>query len=1057
MPGFFKGQLDYVYFCYGLAFLVLAAICFTLQREREHRLAWFWLGLFAVTFGASEWLELFTVNIGESGLFSAVRLGGRILAYVFLFEFARIDIFRLRPKLAKAWIYLPFLLLSVSGAFFGGKGLNFSSYYFLGLPAGLFSAWVLVRASKFETNRRHWLIISALALFIYAIFNAVFVPKISLLAEGGIFPVQIIRVALALFLVISLWFYSQVPRFPGHRLLSHPIYLQLSTWVALTLIAIITSGWFFTNYLGDFARAKLIKDSKNSANDLTHHLMDELTKSEQAVMTLSGSPWILPALITGKKEDLDNARSALDRYNRSLRMSGCFLLDSRGSVIVTSSRIKPEGLAGKSLEDMPYFKKSMVGWPAYYFAVESPSEERCYYASFPVRSEAGDITGAVVIKKNIDNIEGGFVQYPYSFLVDPSGVIFLSANRSFLFSCLWPVNDSVRRNLLSTGQYGKNRQFNSLLTKEVFDGQQIVFNNEGLYVVRQLIGREGWSIVLLSSEKPIFQYRLFGIMIILFLCILVLVFLMAVRQREKMLAIVATVNTQLKTVLDAATQVSIIATEMQGLVTVFNTGAEKMLGYSAEDMVEMHTPEIIHLEEEIEARSRELSEEFSRPVKGFDVLVEYARLGLYEQREWTYVCKDGKYITVSLSVTAQRDTHGMITGFLFVATDITARKRAEYELQEQKEFSENLVQNAAVAIFVIDANHNVIFWNKACEELTGFKARDMIGSPDHWRAFYKNKRPVMADIVVEGKSEKVLEFYGSEGKLALTPSGLRAEGWYPSLGGKDRYIIFEAAPIYNSKGKLVAAIETLNDITERKLAEEALARQTQELARSNTELERFAYIASHDLQEPLRMVSSYIQLLEKRYKGKLDSSADDFIGYIVEGVFWMQSLINALLTYSRVGTQAKEFEATNCNQVIARTLMNLQVAIEESGAVITCDNLPTIFADGSQLIQLFQNLIGNAIKFKGEESPRIHVSCERKGNEWVFSVKDNGIGIAPQYFTRIFEIFQRLHSRKEYPGTGIGLAVCKKIIERHGGRIWLESTPGSGSIFYFAIPIPEAE
>lgn len=240
-------------------------------------------------------------------------------------------------------------------------------------------------------------------------------------------------------------------------------------------------------------------------------------------------------------------------------------------------------------------------------------------------------------------------------------------------------------------------------------------------------------------------------------------------------------------------------------------------------------------------------------------------------------------------------------------------------------------------------------------------------------------------------------------------------------------------------------------LTQARLLEQE-TRQRQELARSNVELQQFAYVASHDLQEPLRMVTSYLQLLERRYKDRLDESANDFIGYAVEGAIRMKTLINDLLFYSRIETQGKSSETIDCNEVVKQAISNLQLAISENQAVITQDDLPELVADRTQLIHLFQNLVGNAIKFRGTASPTIHISVELQNEKWFFRVKDDGIGIDPQYAERIFIIFQRLHNRTEYLGTGIGLAICKKIIERHDGNIWVESEPGKGSTFCFTIP-----
>ena len=254
----------------------------------------------------------------------------------------------------------------------------------------------------------------------------------------------------------------------------------------------------------------------------------------------------------------------------------------------------------------------------------------------------------------------------------------------------------------------------------------------------------------------------------------------------------------------------------------------------------------------------------------------------------------------------------------------------------------------------------------------------------------------------------------------------------------------------------------------RKRAEEALRKardeletqvqlRTAELARSNAELVQFAYVASHDLQEPLRAVGGFVELLQRRYEGKLDDKADTYIGLAVDGVNRMHQLINDLLTYSRVGTHAKSLKLVDCNQVVDEALANLETAIAGSAAQVTRRQLPTVTADRTQLVQLLQNLIGNAIKFHGDRPPRASVSAKRSGDTWVFSVRDNGIGIDPKYAERVFVIFQRLHDGTEYPGTGIGLAVCKRIVERHGGRIWFESEPGKGATFFFTLPVKEVE
>ena len=267
------------------------------------------------------------------------------------------------------------------------------------------------------------------------------------------------------------------------------------------------------------------------------------------------------------------------------------------------------------------------------------------------------------------------------------------------------------------------------------------------------------------------------------------------------------------------------------------------------------------------------------------------------------------------------------------------------------------------------------------------------------------------------------------------------------------WININATPLFKpGDNKPFQVYITFEDITETMKAHKLLNDTLDELKRSNTELEQFAYVASHDLQEPLRMVSSFTQLLERKYKDSLDAEGLEYINFAVDGAQRMQLLINDLLAYSRVHTKGEKFEDVQLDKVFDDVLFNMEIPIEENNAIITTESLPVISADYSQMVQVFQNLISNAIKYRSQETPQIHVSSQKQDYHWQFSVKDNGIGINPDYYEQVFQIFRRLHTRDEYEGTGIGLAITKRIIERHDGNIWLESKPGEGSIFYFTIP-----
>jgi PAS domain S-box-containing protein len=368
--------------------------------------------------------------------------------------------------------------------------------------------------------------------------------------------------------------------------------------------------------------------------------------------------------------------------------------------------------------------------------------------------------------------------------------------------------------------------------------------------------------------------------------------------------------------------------------------------------------------------------------------------------------------------------------------DITERRRAEEALRLSESLYRRLFETAQDGILVLAADTGqVVDANPFMRVLLGYSLEEFLGKKLWEIAPFKGieaSKTVFSEL-------KVKDSVRYESLSLERKDGVKVEAEFVS----NAYFAEERRFIQCN----------IRDITERRRLERVAERRIEELARSNDELAQFGYVASHDLQEPLRAVASCVQLLQRRYGGQIDARADEFIAHAVAGTKRMETLIDDLLAYSRVGSHAQPLAPTDCEEVLADALANLALAISESGAVVTHDRLPVVEADPTQLAQVFQNLIGNAIKFRGARTPIIHIGAESRAGEWTLSVSDNGIGIEAQYFERIFQVFQRLHTRKEYQGTGIGLAISKKIVERHGGRIWIESQLGVGSAFRFSIPM----
>lgn len=432
-------------------------------------------------------------------------------------------------------------------------------------------------------------------------------------------------------------------------------------------------------------------------------------------------------------------------------------------------------------------------------------------------------------------------------------------------------------------------------------------------------------------------------------------------------------------------------------------------------------------------------ERFTPPEDHEPDLGNYALLMRGELSSYTvekrYIRKDGKDVWVRVTRSAQPGPLNRPEYSINMVEDIGARKQAENELRHTATLLRTVTENTPDFIFVKDRQGRMLMANpatlrdlgKTMEEVAGLTDAEFLGG-EAGRQIMENDR-----LVMERGETLVMEEI-------------------PHPDGNRRIYLSSKSPFFDEKGNVIGLIGISRDITDLKRAGEERERLLAELQRSNQDLQQFAYVASHDLQEPLRMVSSYMQLLDRKNKDQLDEKARMYIHHAVDGTIRMQNLIDGLLSYSRI-SRKKELAAVDANAACAAALANLEQAVRESAGEVTVDSLPSVNGEPVQLVQLFQNLIGNALKYRKPDVPsRVRVSARRTGDWWTFAVSDNGIGIEPQHRDRVFQIFQRLHTKEEYPGTGIGLASCKKIVERHGGRIWFESTPGEGSTFYFTLP-----
>ena len=481
--------------------------------------------------------------------------------------------------------------------------------------------------------------------------------------------------------------------------------------------------------------------------------------------------------------------------------------------------------------------------------------------------------------------------------------------------------------------------------------------------------------------------------------------------------------------LEAAPDAMVVVNQY-GKIVLLNVQAEKQFGYRRDELVGQPVTNIIpegFAERLIADGTRSAAEALAQQIgTGIELLGRR---------------KDGSEFPIEIMLSPLESAGEVLV--TAAIRNISARKDSEARYR-------GLLEAAPDAMVVVNQDGKIVLLNVQAEKQFGYRRDELVRQP-------------VTNIIPEGFAERLIADGTRSAAEALAQQiGTGIELLGRRKGGSEFPIEIMLSPLESAGEVLVTA--AIRDITSAKADEreirklnEELERRNQVLERSNIDLQQFAYIASHDLQSPLRSVSGFIQLLRTKYEDQFDESALDWIRRVVQATGQMQTLIRDLLAFSRVDSRARPFVLMSFHDVFSDAVNQLQSSIHDAGGQVTCDPLPEIVGDRSQLVQLMDNLIGNGLKYHGEKRPQVHVSAEQIGHEWTFCVRDNGIGIAPEHYQRIFEIFQRLHDKRDYPGTGIGLAVCRRIVGRLGGRIWVESTPGQGSAFYFTIPLRNEE
>ena len=1154
-------QIDFIYFVYGIAFLLMAVVCASLHKQ-ESLLPWKLLALFGLTHGIHEWMEMLPMGMGDSTVFAMARLALMSVSFIFLLEFSRRATSASQARAVWLLFILCLSLLIAFGVQEGLPGINAAVRYGMAMPGGLWAGLALLRAGRRQHHGSVCLSLAGGAMMLYGLAAGLVTPAASMPPASFInndtflsfmgFPVQLMRCVLAGALVCAFWI-----RYETNRMDMQPRH-HAPVVFALALLVLLGAGWSAAQWMGERENAR------RQATILDLAQRTALAISPEHVNSLAGSRTDLE---NQSYQRLKEQLKTLCASMQQIRFLYLMRLFERRIVFLADSEpagSKDESLPGDVYEDYPPGLAGVFVSGNTYIAGPFTDRWGTWVSGFaPVRDRR---SGRLVAVLGVDQDARMFRAAVEAERLKAIGLTALFCfalllsfvcRRRFREALMQPRLDLASDLLLRCGTTGIVVLIGSALALTAFmenryDAhdlfvsafrQQAALQAEvmSLELVRQMDDLDGlrrylesddfvdrnefvryvgpikeqfpvqaveWIPRVQRGERTHYEAiaRQDGLTEFRFTEKNSDGRMIPAQERDDYYPVYyveplkgndaalgfdlaseplrraamgkacdqgrAAGTAPVRLVQETGSQTGfLVFSPVYGGQGIPRTVEQRRLAlrgfvlgvYRTGDLMQGVLASLpgkglpFQLEDlSAPSENRLLHNCMPQAGNAFAMLADFKKQMDIASRDWRItIVPDADFVKNNLSRSSWLILAGgmLLTALftLYMNNLVTGRFRAEdlvrwrtAQLQEQRQQLEDVIVGTRIGTWQLNIQTGAFIVNQCWAEIIGDRVDEL--SPLSLQRVKEMVHPEDLPRFMQALNDTL------QGLKPLYECEYRIhcrDGCFVWVQDMGRIMQRSTA------GEPLRMSGTHADINDRRESERVIKETLSDLKRSNTELENFAYVASHDMQEPLRMVVSYLQLLARRYKDRLDADADEFIGYAVDGAQRMQTLINDLLAYSRVGTKGKPFAQTDCNDAVKRALANLEVSLSETGARIDSAKLPTVSADSSQLVQLFQNLVGNALKYRSPEPPRIGINAELRQHEWIFSVQDNGIGIEPRYFERIFVIFQRLHSRSEHSGTGIGLSVCKKIVERHGGIIWVSSEPGTGSTFYFTLPAVE--